>query len=201
MAEIGLLQFAQETVAELRARGAKFAIVGGFAVSVRAEPRFTRDIDFAISVASDAAAEALTQALQSAGYQAFAIVEHETARRLATVRLRRAGGGGEPLVADLIFASSGIEPELVEAATLETIPGIGSLPVATCGHLIALKLLSRNDQERPNDAADLAALLGVASADDLEEARRATRLIAARGFNRGRDLPALLEGAIRKEAP
>lgn len=99
-------------------------------------------------------------------------------------------------MADLIFASSGIEPELVEAATLELIPGIGRLPVATCGHLIALKLLSRKDRGRPNDAADLEALIKVATADDLEQARSATRLIVARGFNRGRDLPALLDAAL-----
>jgi hypothetical protein len=35
------------------------ALVGGLAVSVRAEVRFTRDVDIAVRVASDAEAEAL----------------------------------------------------------------------------------------------------------------------------------------------
>jgi predicted nucleotidyltransferase len=200
MAEIGLLRFARELVAELRARKAGFAIVGGFAVSVRAEPRFTRDIDLAVSVASDAEAEAITQALQFTGFQVLAVVEQEVAGRLATARLRKAGAGGEPLIADLIFASSGIEPEVVKSATLETIPGMEAIPVATCGDLIALKLLSRNDRTRPNDAADLVSLLSVATPADLEQARRATRLISARGFNRGRDLEKLLEETVLQHA-
>ena len=33
------------------------ALVGGIAVSTRTEPRFTRDLDFAVAVADDAAAE------------------------------------------------------------------------------------------------------------------------------------------------
>jgi hypothetical protein len=35
-----------------------FALVGGLAVSVHVEPRFTRDIDLAVAVAGDAKAEA-----------------------------------------------------------------------------------------------------------------------------------------------
>jgi hypothetical protein len=37
--------------------GAKFAVVGGLAVSARAEPRMTRDADLAIAVNSDQEAE------------------------------------------------------------------------------------------------------------------------------------------------
>ena len=33
--------------------GVRFAVVGGLAVSARAEPRLTRDADFAVAVASD----------------------------------------------------------------------------------------------------------------------------------------------------
>ena len=35
-----------------------FAVVGGLAVSARTEPRFTRDVDVAVAVANEAAAEA-----------------------------------------------------------------------------------------------------------------------------------------------
>ena len=36
-----------------RPAGVGFALVGGLAVSARTEPRFTRDLDFAIAVADD----------------------------------------------------------------------------------------------------------------------------------------------------
>lgn len=40
-----------------------FALVGGLAVSARTEPRFTRDADLAVALASDAEAEALIREL------------------------------------------------------------------------------------------------------------------------------------------
>ena len=47
-----------------RARVA-FALVGGLAVSVRTEPRFTRDADLAVALATDAEAEALIHGLRA----------------------------------------------------------------------------------------------------------------------------------------
>jgi len=90
-------------------------------------------------------------------------------------------------------ASSGIEPEIVRAAEItEIVPGL-SLPIATAGHLMALKVLARDDQERPQDLADLRALRAVATLADYRAARDAVRLISARGFDRGRDLMAALK--------
>ena len=64
------LEYALETVAaDLDAVGAAWAVVGGLAVSARAEPRLTRDVDIAVAVASDAAAEALVRLLTQRGYQ------------------------------------------------------------------------------------------------------------------------------------
>jgi len=40
-----------------------WALVGGLAVSVRTEPRFTRDLDLAVAVADDRAAEDLVHRL------------------------------------------------------------------------------------------------------------------------------------------
>jgi hypothetical protein len=91
-------------------------------------------------------------------------------------------------VIDLLFASSGIEPEVVaEAESIELLPTL-TIGVARTGHLIALKVLSRDDITRPQDLADLRALLGVASAIELVRARESLSLIAARGYHRGRDL-------------
>ena len=58
----------------------------------------------------------------------------------------------------------------------------------TVGHLIALKILARDDVTRPQDLADLRALLAAASTDDLRLATDSVALIESRGFNRGRDL-------------
>ena len=197
VAEVGSLQeFAAGLVSDLRELAVRFAVVGGFAVSVRTEPRFTRDIDLAVAVGSDAEAEALVASLQGRGYQVFMVLEQKATARMATVRLRRARGSGEPLIADLLFTSSGIEVELVAAATEEELPGIGGVPIASCGHLIALKLLSRRDKERPNDAADLRGLLRAASPGDLAQAREAAALIMQRGFHRNRNLTALLAEAL-----
>jgi hypothetical protein len=62
------------------------------------------------------------------------------------------------------------------------------MPVARIGHLIALKVLSRDDTRRPQDLVDLRALLRVASPEEQQRARDALGLIAARGYHRGRDL-------------
>ena len=136
-----------------------FALVGGLAVSVRTEPRFTRDADLAVALASDAQAEALINQLRAYGYRIEAIVEQSAVGRLATVRLISSKEAGAPVV-DLLFASSGIEAEIVaEAEPIELLPGL-TMGVARVGHLIALKVLSRDDIARPQDLVDLRALLG-----------------------------------------
>lgn len=165
------------------------ALIGGFAVSVRTEPRFTRDVDLAVAVSSDDEAEALTRRLLAGGHEVVATIEQEAVGRLAMVRLQLASDGH----LDLLFASSGIEVEIVGAAErTEILPGV-VLPVATIGHLIALKLLARSD-DRPTDEADLLGLRGVSSAADLASAADAVALIEARGYARGRDL----HGALRR---
>lgn len=172
---------------DLANAGVAFALVGGMAVSVRTEPRFTRDADLAVATATDADAEALVLLLRSLGYAVSSIVEQEAVGRLATVRLALESGERVPVV-DLLFASSGIEPEIVAAAeVLELLPGL-PVPVARIGHLIALKVLSRDDIRRPQDLVDLRSLLRVATAEEQQRARHALTLIAARGYHRGRDL-------------
>jgi predicted nucleotidyltransferase len=180
---------------DLDAIGASFALIGGLAVSARTEPRFTRDADFAVAVANDAEAENLIRQLGTRGYQIDAVVEQDAVGRLATVRLTQAAAIMAPVI-DLLFASSGIEPEIVEAAeAIELVPGL-RIPVARVAHLIALKILARDDVERPQDAGDLRALLRVASPAEIEDARTALRLIAARGYHRGRDLQRAIDNAL-----
>jgi Nucleotidyl transferase AbiEii toxin, Type IV TA system len=163
-----------------------WALVGGFAVSARAEPRFTSDVDIAVMVDADPAAEDLVHSLIGDGYVVFSTIEHDNGR-LATARMTKAFDGID-VVIDLLFASSGIEPEVAQAAeVLRIVPGL-TLPVATIGHLIALKVLARDDVNRPQDLADLHALLRAAVPADLALARASVDLIEARGFNRSRNL-------------
>lgn len=70
------------------------------------------------------------------------------------------------------------------------------IPVATVGHLVALKLLSRDPRTRPQDQVDLVQLLRVAGRADLDVARRAVAAIHVRGFQRDRDLVVDLERLI-----
>ena len=172
-----------------------FALVGGLAVSARTEPRFTRDADLAVAVASDAEVKALVHKLRTLGYRIESVLEQETAGRLATVRLAPSPTPRAPVI-DLLFASSGIEREVVaEAETLELLPRL-PMRVAAAGHLIALKILSRDDDKRPQDLMDLRALLRVASSAELTRARHAISAITARGYHRGRDLTADLNGLL-----
>ncbi len=171
-------------------------LLGGLAVSARSEPRFTRHVDLVISVGSDTDAKQAIHALRPRGYRILALVEQETAGRLATARLVPPGEDHAGIVLDVLFASSGIEEEVASMAdTMEILPGL-RVPVATVGHLLALKLLSRDPRTRPQDQVDLVALLRVAGPDDLEGARHAVSLIHARGFQRDRDLPRDLERLV-----
>lgn len=58
------------------------------------------------------------------------------------------------------------------------------MPVASIGHLIALKALAGRHQ----DLTHLGYLISAASEADLDEARASAAVIQERGFNRGQDL-------------
>lgn len=188
----------RQIVAELTQLQRSYALVGGLAVSARADPRLTRDADLAVSVVDDTDAENLIAKL-GPRYQVLALVEQAATGRLATVRLVPRDEE-RPLVVDLLFASSGIEHEIaVDAEELEVFPGT-VIRIARVGYLIAMKLLARDDRHRPADADDLASLRAIASPDDWQLAEEAVELITERGANRGRNLvSALVE--LRQEGP
>jgi hypothetical protein len=185
---------------ELDGQRKKWSIVGGLAVVVRGEPRFTRDADLAVAVGGDAEAESLVRWLQGRGYGVLATVEQQATGRLATVRLLPPGEDTEGIVLDLLFASSGIESEVTATAELlEVLPQL-KLPVARTSHLIALKVLSRDDVRRPTDLADLRSLIARASREDIQQAEGLLSLITQRGYHRDRDLPSLLQDLLRTMA-
>jgi predicted nucleotidyltransferase len=139
-------------------------------------------------VGSDAEAEAVVRSLLQRGYRVLAQVEHESAGQLATARLVPPGEVPPTgIVVDLLFASSGLESELVETAEALEIFGGVTVPVVRVPGLLATKILA-SEARRPQDLVDARSLLGVASAAELEETRGLLRLVEERGFHRGKDL-------------
>jgi predicted nucleotidyltransferase len=188
MALSGLRGETQRILERLTAHGVPHAIVGDLAVSARTEPRFTRDVDVAVAIISDGEAERLIRALQQAGYVVSALVEQHATGRIATVRLIDSAPGDEGAIIDLLFASSGIEDEITATAEeIELFEGVLA-PVATVPALIALKMLARDDTSRPQDRADLGALLAITTVEERADAGRLCALIEERGYDRGRDL-------------
>jgi hypothetical protein len=171
---------AARAAADLAELGARFALVGGLAVSVWGEPRYTRDVDLAVGVDLDEEAERLVHELSARNYEIVTIIEQTRTNRLATARLRRAED--RSVFIDLLFASSGIERELAAAAVW-----IDQVPVGAVGHLLALKVLSESDR-RLQDRIDIQELAKVATAEDWRTAEAMVKLIKERGFHRGRAL-------------
>lgn len=177
---------------ELARRKRRFALVGGLAVSVRAEVRFTRDVDIVVLVAGDAEAEGLIYELRSADYLPVASVEHEARHRLSTIRLM----SPSRVKVDLLFASSGIEKEIVERATPVDLGTAGAVPVANAEELLAMKILSMTDA-RLQDRIDAQRLLQFTPALNLVRVRDLLALITERGYAREQDLPAKLAVVLR----
>ncbi len=193
MNEGGVEAALAHVAAELRRRHHRFALIGGLAVSIRGEVRFTRDVDLAIRVASDEEVEKLVRDLASAGYAPLAVIEQDAKSRLATVRLRAPSG----VVVKLLAASSGIESEVVERATEIPFDGAGLIPVARAEELLALKVLSMTER-RPQDSLDARSLIAMNRSLDLDAVRDLLAKIVARGFHRGQDLGAKLDGLLAR---
>ena len=187
-----LLTVLRRTAEALDLHRLPWALVGGLAVSVRAEPRFTRDIDVAAAVVDDLGAEALVASLVASGFRLRLSLEHDALKRLATVRLTPPGEPEEGVVVDLLFASSGIEMEICrDADRVELAPGL-SVPIAQAGHLVAMKLLALAP-DRPQDAVDLRLLIATLTESDRARARAATARIEELGANRSKRLREDLE--------
>jgi hypothetical protein len=177
--------------AELSSQGRQFALVGGLAVSVRGEVRFTRDVDIVVHVVDDPDAERLVFELRTKGYTAVASIEHETRDRLATVRLLSPQG----VKVDLLFASSGIEEEIVARATPVDMDDAGVVPVAGAEELLAMKILSMSEL-RLQDRLDAMRLVQFVPDLDLLRVRGHLARIKQRGFDREQDLEAKLASVL-----
>lgn len=154
---------------DLQLLNLRFAFIGGIAVSVRGEPRTTRDLDLAVAVAGDSEAESIVGRLLARGYRFEQTpLEQVDLGRIATVRLVTAQSDFRGVFVDLMFASSGIENEIVEAAETLQVLGVVAAPVATTGHLLALKTLAG----RSKDVTDFATLVRYAEPRDVRRRGR-----------------------------
>lgn len=184
-------------IEDLGRLGGRVALVGGFAFGLRVRPRMTKDIDLAVAVADDAAAEQLVGQLLRNGYRLGALLEQVSNQRLATVRLCMPRSTSSAPDLDLLFATCGIEADIVAAATPMRLDPVGTVRVARIGHLIAMKCLAESER-RLQDRVDLQALVELATADELKLAAIAIRAITAGGYARGKDLQAVLDGYVAR---
>ncbi|MBC8071314.1 MAG: nucleotidyl transferase AbiEii/AbiGii toxin family protein [Deltaproteobacteria bacterium] len=193
MSEPSPLESLARATQVLRQHGVELALIGGLAVSIRGEVRFTRDVDLAIAVDTDRDVERLVLEMSAMGYTPRAIVEQEAIGRIATVRLL----GSDGVTIDLLAASSGIEHEVIASAEPVDVAPVGVIPVARAEELIALKVLSLSSR-RPQDQLDLDGLLRINSDADLERVRALLDLVTARGFHRGEQLQAKLDAVLAR---
>ena len=175
--------------------GVRFAVVGGIAVSFQAIERLTKDLDLAVAVEDDSVAQVIVHEFSQLGYLIDDVFEHEVTRRMATVRM--ISPGENPMYVDFLFATSGIENEIVDTSEEGHLFSNINARVARVPSLIALKVLSARES-RMRDIVDLQSLFEVASPQDIAEARQLLDLITERGYNRSKDLQKDLNGYIEQ---
>lgn len=188
----------RQAAKDLSALHTDVAVVGGIAVSARTTPRTTNDVDLAVAVADERAAEKLVADMGARGNAVALVLENTATSRLSTVRFLSVVD--KTTYVDLLFGSSGIESDVVAMADAVDLEPDLRLRVAQRGHLLALKVLSLSEKRAHKDQLDIDALLDDIDAADLARARSAAQMIVERGFGRGKDLLADLERQIAKIA-
>ena len=141
----------KELLSSFNARGVRYLVVGGYAVSLHAQPRSTQDID--ILIASDPGnAESVYTALREFGAPLEGLSSADFAQSGKFFRMGRA-----PLAIDILQEIDGVTFEQAWAnrveATIEPDTGLKAVFISRAD-LITNKLASG----RPQDAADVAAL-------------------------------------------
>jgi hypothetical protein len=136
----------------MAALGARWAVVGGTAVILRALPRATRDVDVVLLMPVSRAREVASRA-QALGF-AIDPKEMEAFGEAGLIRLWMSPE--KELGADLIFADDPFLERVVERATAMQSARL-EVPVATAEDLLLLKL----EANRPRDLDDAIALKDV----------------------------------------
>ena len=137
-----------EFCAALSANGARYLIVGGYAVAAHGSVRYTKDLDVWIEVAADNA-QRVVRALEEFGFAGLDLKAADFLDPEVVVQL-----GYPPVRIDLMTSASGVRFE--ECYPVRTELEIDGIRVP----FIDLENLRKNKQAsgRPQDLADLAAL-------------------------------------------
>ena len=122
-----------------------FAVIGGIAVAIRGEPRFTADIDVVVGIDRDAAVELLRSVARSAFEPLFPGAE-DVVRDAFLLPLRHRV---TQIKVDIAVGATGFEQQVIRRAPTESLGGL-SVRVATSEDLLLMKALAG----RPRDAED-----------------------------------------------
>ena len=149
----------KELLSIFNARKVRYLVVGGYAVSLHAQPRSTQDIDIVIATDADNA-RAVYEALQEFGAPLQGLAPADFAEPKKFFRMGRA-----PLAVDLLPEIDGIDFERAWPNRIEIVidahTGLTAFFISS-NDLIANKLAAG----RPQDIADVAALRRAAKAKD-----------------------------------
>lgn len=138
-----------KTLAELaellEAKCAPYAIIGGIAVSIRGEPRFTADVDIVVAADLDESS-AILQVFEDSQFAPLFDDAADLIRTAFLLPLRHRQTG---ISVDVAVGVTGFERQMIERAPIEELAGC-NIPVVTAEDLILMKLLAA----RPRDLED-----------------------------------------------
>ncbi len=139
------------------------AIVGGFAVAVRARPRMTQDVDF-VAMGELDRLDGLARAALASGFSLRRPDAIEFAKTTRVLLLRHDSSSVD---VDISLGALPFESELVATATrIQVLQHV--LPVARGEDLVIMKALAL----RPRDVADIEGLVELCDEMDLDRVRR-----------------------------
>lgn len=147
----------------LQARGLPFAVIGGIAVAVRGEPRFTADVDAVVSANVDRAL-ALVEELDGSLFRALFPDVGELVQTAFLLPLRHVQ---THIKLDLAIGLSGFEQQVIARATAVHIAD-RAVPIASSEDLILMKLLAA----RPRDIEDAQGIVARQRALDWQYVRQ-----------------------------
>jgi hypothetical protein len=131
--------------AELNNAGARYLLVGGYAIAVHAEPRFTKDLDVWVEPTPENAA-CVHAALKNFGAPLQMFTQADLERPEMVIQI-----GIPPNRIDVITSIDGVNFDEAWAARSLTSYGSQEVPVISVDHLIQNKRASG----RPQDLADV----------------------------------------------
>ncbi|MGB6041767.1 MAG: DUF6036 family nucleotidyltransferase, partial [Pirellulales bacterium] len=142
----------------LEQRGLAYALIGGFASSLRGQPRVTADVDMVIAADVDGALQ-LLGTLDDTPFEPLFEDTEDVVRRAFILPLRHRATG---VKLDLAVGLSGFERQTMDRANVIDVAG-RSVSVATAEDLIVMKALAG----RPHDDQDIRGMI-VAQGEHLD---------------------------------